>query len=195
VQRVRGSAEGVTDATCRVGARGRPPEAAAQGHDRGVHLRAGLKGVGGRRHRGTVPDAHDHAVPDELAEDLPGKLADSATRHRGGTFGRRGEVDGPEAERGAELLARRRRCLRPIDDADLDDALLPRLLEQTRDLRPSHADDPGDLLLGLTQLVVQAADANERGQAAQRRGSHVCPEQMCTARMIAPKRRNVNDRA
>ena len=57
---------------------------------------------------------------------------------------------------------------RRIDDPDLDDALRPSLLQQPRDLGPRHADERRDRLLGLTELVVQPAHANQRREVAHR---------------------------
>ena len=115
-------------------------------------------------------------APQDLARQPP----DAAARDLPGIVQGRGKVHRAQPESIAKRVGRRRFDLRPIDDPDLHDPLGARLLEQARDLRPGHADQRGDLLLGLAQLVVQAADAHEGGEVAHgrrpsgRRAARLC---------------------
>ena len=61
-----------------------------------------------------------------------------------------------------------------VDDPDLDDALGPGPLEQPRHLRPGHAEQLGDRVLRLAELVVQAARADELLEVAHARRSGRC---------------------
>ena len=63
-----------------------------------------------------------------------------------------------------------------VVDADLDDALRPGPLEQPRDLRAGDTEQLGDRVLGLAQLVVEAARADELLDVAHRRPPGRCTD-------------------
>ncbi len=70
-------------------------------------------------------------------------------------------MDGVEAVASPDGVGGRALDRRPVDDADLDDPLRAGPLEQARDLRPRDAELHGDGVLGLAELVIQPAGADE----------------------------------
>ena len=87
---------------------------------------------------------------------------------------------------------------RRVDDPDLDDALGPGPLEQPRDLRSRDAELLGDRALGLTQLVVEPARADELLEVAHRataaRGTDVLNRCACIVRGMHSRPRDRRQR-
>lgn len=155
-------AQCIGDPSERIALGARRPVAAGQRHDRrGDRCRAVLEGLGDRADRGPVADPHDLAVTDRAAQDLGTEPADHPARQVLRAGDRRGEVDGTESEALAERVGGRRLRGGPVDDPDLDDPLGAGTLEQAADLRAGDAQALGDGVLGLAQLVVQPAGADE----------------------------------
>jgi hypothetical protein len=189
VEREDGRAEGLADPPERLDARPGSPEPATQRQDRRVDAGHCLIGdrelVGDGGHGCSIADPDRHAVADRASKHLPREPCDPAPRDVRRAVEARSEVHRTQPEPLPERVAGRRRHLRPINDPDLDDALGPGLLEQPRDLRTGHAHERRDRLLGLAELVVQAADADERREVAHavtQRLMHECAEQMCGSR-------------
>ena len=169
--------ERVGDPAVRLALRAGRPEPAAQRHD-GRRDRRGrlVQGVGRGRHRRTVADADDCTVADRVAQDPGGEPADHPPGQVLGAGHGRGQVDTVEAVSLAERLARGALGRGRVVDPDLDDPLRASALEDARDLRARDAEQLRDGVLRLTELVVQAARADQLLDVAQRRGSAGCTD-------------------
>ena len=161
-QAVRLAPERFGDPPVRLALRAGGPVAAAQRQDGGGDRARGLvEGVRGGRDRGAIPHPDDRAVTDRRTQDLGGQPTDHPPGQVLGSHDGRGEMDGVQAIAASKGVGGRAGGAGGVDDPDLDDALGARTLEEFRDLRPRDTHLLGDRVLRLTQLVVQAADADE----------------------------------